>query len=297
MIRLTDNKYKIGIDASIDFINRAKSKGITLLYSAEYFFLQNYDMWCNWFKSVGVTNIKKVTSDEDIHEDDLCIIIAHLIDSCKSKYYIAINTESLVTRQICYNSMYNAYVIWDYSVANVDYLLDMKIKNAIPLPILWYNNTQFYKNVSFIYDFNREIDIIMPCNSERRSNLLDKFITAGLTCMCVWREHLPNVINKCKVFLNLHSYDGPSALEMQRIFEVRNLPIVVVSEESKDYEYQNQLNKIPFVKYDELFNICVKICTNNNLWNKYLIEQMEMWKKFPDYNIDSALQTILFSKN
>ncbi len=300
MIRLNNDKYKekysVGIEATRDFLEKAKVKGVKILHTAPEYFLQNVNLWCIWLENCKVNVIAKTTNPNDILEDDLCILIAHGFDICKSKCYVAVNTESLVTRQLCYNSIFYAHAVWDYSIANTEYLMTQQgVKNVVPLPVLFSNNTDFFKNVVFTDNFDREYDIIIPINSERRQVLLKKFKEVGLKCISVWRGDLPGMINKCKIFLNVHVYHGNSALEIHRIFEARNMPIVIVSEDSEDVEYQNQLNKIPFIKYDQLFAVCCKICTDVDVWKKCLAEQREMWKQFPDSTISTVLSDYIIS--
>jgi hypothetical protein len=297
MIEPSYEKYKNGIEATKKFIEEGKSKGIKILYDAPEFFLHNIDMWVCWLNKCGVDNVIVTPNRTDIHEGDLCILIAHLFQTgCNTKNYIAVQTESLVTKKLRWGCLTDAVAVWDYSIANCDYLIDQqKLTNVVCLPVMCYNNTAFYKKLKT--DVTKDIDIIMPVNTTRRSELLIKFTNANIKCLSVWRSNMAGNVCRAKIFLNLHAHTTFSALEIHRLFEVRNIPIVIVSEKSDDVEFEKQLDKIIYANYDQLFDVCSIICKDPNLWQSCLEQQKEMWSKFPDDKIDNFLSSALGTKN
>lgn len=182
--------------------------------------------------------------------------------------------------------------IWDYSDNNIKYIEQhYGIKNSVLIPITLSDNNKLYKNIMFNTDFNsRDIDIIIPLHQKRRTILKKQLTSMGLSCVSVWRDKLPKMVNKCKIFLNVHRDSPIASLEIHRIMDVRNVPIVLISEDSLDKDFQKKLDKVPFVNYDDICKLCYEICTNAVVWQKYVNEQIEMWKKFDS---EISLQNML----
>ena len=289
--------YMKGIEASRNFLEEAKIKGLVILNSSDRYFSHNIQLWCIWFRNIGIQNIVVMSDINKIKEDDLCIIISHFYNNCRSKKYIAIQTEDLVQRQnIWTNIIEKAWATWDYSHNNINFLIKKyNIQNIVQVPINYSDNTILFKNIIFNKSYEqRNIDIIVPMHGNRRKKIKKQLVNLGLSCISIWRNDLPKYVNKCKIFLNVHRDNENSALEVHRLFDVRNVAIVVISESSLDINYQNDLNAIPFIKYDNIVDLCLTICKNKILWEKYMNEQLEMWKKFNSEHIYSALNTSIY---
>ena len=117
------SEYRIGIEASKNFIEEAKTKGVYIIYDQYRCFYHNVELWYIWLYRSGITNINIVTTTKDIQKDYLCIIIAHLFSECPSNKYIAIQTEDLVQKKYIVEKLcMNACAIWDYSKSNIEFL-------------------------------------------------------------------------------------------------------------------------------------------------------------------------------
>lgn len=292
------NIYQIGIEASKNFIEEAKIKGVTIIFEQYRCFFHNVELWYIWLNKLGISKINVVMSTSNVKEDDLCIIIAHLFPECPSKKYIAIQTEDLTQKKYIIEKICrNACAIWDYSKTNVDFLdKNYGIKTGVHVPITFSDNTKLFRLTSLNNNFQlRYIDVIIPMHNDRRSVIKKKLEKIGLSCISVWRDKLPKYVNKCKVFLNIHRDSPNASLEIHRIMDVRNAPIVVISESSLDVEFENKLSKIPFVKYEKICQLCFEVCKNKQLWEKYVGEQLEMWKYFSNDYLHSALDNVLYN--
>lgn len=290
------------------FLDMAKKNqnGVKILYGLNQYFAHNVALWKVWLEKLYI-KVMLTTDFNDIHENDLCICISHLFKKCPAKIYVAIQTENLVTMTVkdnCYNSidrenllnmLKNAFVTWDYSNANVQCLEKMGITDVLCLPIMASDNSDLWNpvinKITNIYDnfWNRKIDGIMANNTPRRTKLLNDLKLMGLSSIEVWRTSLPTIISSCKVFINVHAHHSISALEIHRLFDLRNMPIVIISEKSLDDEYEKELDKILFVSYDDLVPLCHKICNDENLWKKLLLEQKSMWEKFSNDRLHNYL--------
>ena len=299
---------------SILFLKLAKKYGIKIVYDyTMYMFNHNVDLWCLWFKRLGINT--DIVSFGDVKNDDPCMLIAHYYISCPNKCCLVIQTENFVT--ITHNkcgytninttaalkTMNEAYVVWDYSSANIAILREKyTIKNIFRVPVMFSDNSTLFKDINLNdpqyyinedwlqIDTSRPIDVIISAHTPRRYKIACDLADKKLKWQSINRSEIPTIILKCKVFLNLHAYDEISALELHRLLDIRNVPIVIVSEASADIDSQEQLNGIPFVKYDELVDICYRLCTDKDLWMKYLDKQMNMWKNI---NVIEALEQCL----
>jgi len=269
---------------------------VYIIYDQYRCFYHNVELWYIWLYRSGITNINIVTTTKDIQKDYLCIIIAHLFSECPSNKYIAIQTEDLVQKKYIVEKLcMNACAIWDYSKSNIEFLKNnYNIHTGVHVPITYSDNTKLYNSIIFNNNFRcRKIDVIIPMHNQRRINIKNKLERIGLVCVNVWRNKLPKYANRCKLFLNVHRDSAEASLEIHRLMDVRNVPIVVVSEESLDLELQSKLDSIDFVKYDKICQTCFEICRNKDLWNKKINEQLQMWKKFDNDTIHNALQSSL----
>ncbi|AYV78299.1 MAG: putative glycosyltransferase [Edafosvirus sp.] len=303
------DKYSLGIILSKTFLAQAKTKGIKILCGHLMYFMHNVDLWCQWFIRLGIQPITVTDDISTINEDDLCVVIAQVFDKCPAKHYIAIQTENFTTigqypesynttvdKNKCLNVLQNAYVVWDYSISNIEYLMtNHQINKIVPIGVMFSDNTSLFKTIYLSNNFeNRNIDIIVSTNTPRRVEFTKLLQEKQLKCGSVWRTALPSVIHTCKIFLNIHAYGEISALEIHRLFDLRNCQIVIVSEQSADVDYQNTFNKIPFLKLEDIPDFCHKLCNDKELWNKYLEDQLNMWKRITNDVIHQELESVLY---
>jgi len=305
MIKIDHIKYKSGIDTSKEFIEKAKTQGLKILYNTPVYFGHNINLWCKWFNKLEITNITITTKIQEINENDLCLMIAFM-GICPAKHYISIQTENLISLGdnayiSSIENMRNAVATWDYSTTNIDFLIKRyNIQNIIPIPIMFSDNTLLFTDPNVFNNLNnfsnRNFDIIVPLLTPRRINLANVLVNLQLKCSCIWRTDFASLLQNYKVFLNLHAYNSESALEIHRLFDMRNIPIVIISEISNDIDHQTMLDKIIYAKIEDIPALCYKICSDDVLWNKIMIDQQEMWKKFPDDILNDALNLSLFEK-
>lgn len=309
MIRSDLSDYRVGIDATQKFIERARVKGIKILYGASEYFLHNTDLWSRWLARLGVTTHAITMNAHDVGPDDMCLIVAHLFKECASRDYIAIQTENLTTIYAhpgtygnidLTNSlkiMRGAVAVWDYSTSNVHCLkAHDDIHHAVPVPVMFSDNTKLFPTMVENNDFaDRRCDVITSINTPRRRNLLRSLKQLRLSSVNMWRTKLPLKVHQCRIFLNSHAFGETSALEIHRLIDLRNVPIVIISEKSEDNEYQETLKEIPFMKFEELAPYCHKVAKDRTLWERLLREQLEMWHRIPDDRVYGALDQVLES--
>ena len=286
-----------GIKKSREFLEECKVNGIKIVYQFPTYFMQNIEVWCHWFREFGINNISMTSDINSVRETDLCVIISHGFEYCKVNKYIAIQTENFTTvthdpkSYIFAIKMFRwkdilkkATVIWDYSLSNISLLKKAGYNNVVHIPIMYSDNNKLFKNCAILMTefINRQYDIILAANTPRRLKMTNDLKNNKFKCMNLWRTQLPFFISKTKIFLNLHAYNAVSALEIHRLLDLRNIPVVIVSEKSSDGELEKILDRIVYVEYNDIVVTCEKIIQDENLWKKHLDEQGEMWKNFED---------------
>lgn len=279
----------------VDFVNNAKNNGLYINCFYRKYFEHNVELICRWFKKAGINNIKVIYNGnsvemEKIKEDDS--VVEFIVNSTftKSKKYIVIQTENLSIGYGQFVEYYkNAVCVWDFCINNVKMLNSKGITNVHYMPVSFSDNTLMFKNTQFEKDYNnKSIDIMLTVNNERRSNIDRLLKTKGLTTVYCWRTEIPLYANKIKIFLNVHFHDNNfNALEVHRIFDMRNVPCVIISEDVDDKENKEMLNEIIYTKYKNIVDECVEICKNPDLWKSIVEKQMKMWAKYDNHHMEN----------
>jgi len=181
---------------------------------------------------------------------------------------------------------FNNLKIFDYSYENIlfikEYLKHYNIKyenEIIHLPYQFNlkENLILKKNDEYLYDIgiiNAEIkkhesnkDDIIYLRSEIYHKLLDdkKYKIKNIMG---WGEERDNMINKCKIILNVHHFQFFEIHESIRCDRLVFAKKIIVSDYSKYYDKLDTCNNIFYEKYENLITLCYKILENFDGYNK-----------------------------
>ena len=209
-----------------------------LLYNSKYL----YDVINSVMYVLMYYDIKCELVDE-IRDDDRMYMI-FTINSVKKlpKNYIVYNFEQLITSRKWSNDFFErcskAKMIFDYSLENIKVFKEKGL-NAEHFPFGW---TPFHEYEGIIR--SKDIDVIfLGSKSVRRDSVLSKL--GGIYYSDnVFGERYDDLVNRAKVSLNIHYYEGSSILEVARIVPLVSRGVIVVSERSDDKYYDNRMDGI-----------------------------------------------------
>ena len=148
----------------------------------------------------------------------------------------------------------NALAVLDYSTDNISYLKsELKIQNNR----LYYLPIDYsYEHSNYICDQDETYDVLFygDPHCDRRRIILDQlsynFNVKIITNL--FDEDLYKEINKARIILNIHYYEG-ALLETTRIWECLSLHKIIISEESKDINEHKELHDL--VDFVEINNV------------------------------------------
>ena len=181
---------------------------------------------------------------------------------------------------------YKNFKIFDYSYENIlfikEYLKHYNIKyenEIIHLPYQFNlkENLILKKNDEYLYDIgiiNAEIkkeesnknDLIYMRNEIYHKLLDDKKFK--IKNIMGWGEERDNMINKCKIILNVHHFKCFNIHESIRCDRLVFAKKIIVSDYSKYYDKLDTCNNIFYEKYENLITLCYKILENFDEYNK-----------------------------
>jgi len=181
---------------------------------------------------------------------------------------------------------YKNFKIFDYSYENIlfikEYLKHYNIKyenEIIHLPYQFNlkENLILKKNDEYLYDIgiiNAEIkkdksnnnDLIYLRNEIYHKLLDDK--KYKIKNIMGWGEERDNIINKCKIILNVHNFKCFNIHESIRCDRLVFAKKIIVSDYSKYYDKLDICNNIFYEKYENLITLCYKILENFDEYNK-----------------------------
>jgi hypothetical protein len=149
-------------------------------------------------------------------------------------------------------------VVWDYSVANVQYLRSSGC-NARHVPIGYAPVLTRIAPAPV-----QDIDILFFGDiSARRARILDALRETALNVVIVSDVYGPErdaLIARAKVVLNIHNHDGIKALETPRVFYLLANRKAVVTEIKEDVEFEEDLRRVMVgVPYHGLVQACVEL--------------------------------------
>ena len=251
-----------------------------MLYLFNDFLTEKY--WATPFINLlnclnNIFNKKQVKCDYSnnniINNNDILIVISATAHSLPNKYkknkLIIINSESICLgdKSLSYMNTYinnpNVIQIWDYSKKNCN-----KFKEITKIPC-YYMPITYDPYFESIYDLNpnieKTIDIcLFGCGGDsnsRRHKILTPLKQKGLN---VWQgcvngnKELSNILNKSKIVLIVHYYENDLPIDYYRICSLLSNKIFTIHECPTDDENDNSMDKILFVKYDNIVDSCCK---------------------------------------
>lgn len=165
----------------------------------------------------------------------------------------------------------HAINVYDFSYRNAELLKKHYDIDATVVP-LWFNEGLTAKGwciskktVSKKYDV-----LFLGSENPRRTEIFNKLKSAGLNVFVannVWRRNCQNMINSCKIFLNLHYYENAN-LEVSRLIQALSMGAYVVSEHSSDVILDESFkNYVDFVDTDKIVEHCVNVIKNDGWKN------------------------------
>ena len=146
----------------------------------------------------------------------------------------------------------NAYDVWDYSKANIEFLKKRGIKAKL-LPLGYHPALEIIPP-----HHKKDIDIFFygSLNQRRLDIIKELKKNPDLKCQAVYGVYgaqLYNLIARSKLILNIHFYNK-SIFEAVRISFLLNNQCFVISETSPVYPYQNV--ELPLITYDKIIDTC-----------------------------------------
>ena len=210
-----------------------------LLYNSKYL----YDVIDSVLYVLMYYNIKCELVDE-IYDDDRMYIIFTINRIEKlPKNYIVYNFEQLVTVREWSKSFFKkcskAKLILDYSLENIKIFKNNSLE-AIHFPYGW---TPFHEYTGSI--ISKDIDIIfLGSKSDRRDRILSSYGRSIYYRDSIFGEQYDEIVNRSKVSLNIHNYEGMSILEVTRIVPLVSRGVLVVSERSDDKYYDERMDGV-----------------------------------------------------
>lgn len=193
---------------------------------------------------LNLNNIPSKLVDKLFNTDDIFIILNIYSIPLKKlpKYFIVYNFEQLITEQkwskMFFYKIKKALMVFDYSVRNLEVLKSHSI-TGYHLPYGWTPilDKEFKK---------KEIDVIfLGMMNERRKNVLNE-ITEYNSYFDnnTFHDKYDEIISKSKISLNIHYYKKETILEVPRILPLISNNILIISEKSDDFFYDNKLKDI-----------------------------------------------------
>jgi len=264
--------------------------------------VSDYLLSLNIFHNViGLSELKNEINKKDsffliaiIGIQGLCIVDNNLevLDDFKNYNNIGILNFEQVTEKNRMNYIvsiikkFNNFKIFDYSYENIlfikEYLKHYNIKyenEIIHLPYQFNlkENLILKKNDEYLYDIgiiNAEIkknesnnnDLIYMRNEIYHKLLDDK--KYKIKNIMGWGEERDNIINKCKIILNVHNFKCFNIHESIRCDRLVFAKKIIVSDYSKYYDKLDTCNNIFYEKYENLITLCYKILETFDKYNK-----------------------------
>jgi len=231
-----------------------------LLYNSKYL----YDVIDSVLYVLMYYNIKCELVDE-IYDDDRMYIIFTINRIEKlPKNYIVYNFEQLVTVREWSKSFFKkcskAKLILDYSLENIKIFKNNSLE-AIHFPYGW---TPFHEYTGSVN--KKDIDIIfLGSKSDRRDRILNSYGRSIYYRDSIFGEQYDEIVNRSKVSLNIHNYEGMSILEVTRIVPLVSRGVLVVSERSDDKYYDDRMEGV-IIYIDNLENL--DLCELKSLYDK-----------------------------
>ena len=223
-----------------------------LLYNNKYL----YDVIDSVLYVLMYYNIKCELIDEICYDERMYIIFTINKIEKLPKNYIVYNFEQLVTVRDWSESFFNkcskAKLILDYSLENIKIFKNNGLE-AIHFPYGW---TPFHEYIGSVN--NKDIDIIfLGSKSERRDRILNIYGGSIYYRDSIFGEQYDEIVNRSKISLNIHNYDGRSILEVARIVPLVSRGVLVVSERSDDKYYDDKMEGIIiYIDNLEKLNLC-----------------------------------------
>ena len=231
----------------------------------------------------------------------LCIINNNLevLDDLKNYNNIGILNFEQVTEKNRMNYIvsiikkFNNFKIFDYSYENIlfikEYLkhYNIKYENEIIHLKNKFNlkeKKKIKKNDEYLYDIgiiNAEIKKDKSNNNDLiylRSEIYHKLLDDKkykIKNILGWGEERDNIINKCKIILNVHNFKCFNIHESIRCDRLVFAKKIVVSDYSKYYDKLDICNNIFYEKYENLITLCYKILENFDE-NKKIVKNLDI---------------------
>jgi 2-polyprenyl-3-methyl-5-hydroxy-6-metoxy-1,4-benzoquinol methylase len=145
-----------------------------------------------------------------------------------------------------------AQAIWDYSLENIDFLLEQGLAGVQWVPV------GFHENLQTIAPDTEDIDVLFYGSlNPRRKQVLDRLARECkvVTLEGTYGAERDRLIARSRIVLNLHYYDSLRILEQPRIAYLLNNGRFVLSEEASDANpYEGGLATAP---YDQVVEACL----------------------------------------
>ena len=175
-----------------------------------------------------------------------------------------VNFEQLVTEREWSKSFFykcsKAKFILDYSLENIKIFNN----NGLEAVHFAYGWTPFHEYNGL--KVNKDIDIIfLGSKSDRRDRILNSYGRSIYYRDSIFGEQYDEIVNRSKVSLNIHNYNGRSILEVTRIVPLVSRGVLVVSERSDDKYYDDKMEGI-IIYIDNLDKL--DLCELKSLYNK-----------------------------
>ena len=231
-----------------------------LLYNNKYL----YDVIDSVLYVLMYYNIKCELIDEICYDERMYIIFTINKIEKLPKNYIVYNFEQLVSSREWSESFFSkcskAKLILDYSLENIKIFKNNGL-DAIHFPYGW---TPFHEYNGLIG--NKDIDIIfLGSKSERRDSILNSYGNSIYYRDSIFGEQYDDIVNRSKISLNIHNYDGSSILEVTRIVPLVSRGVLVVSERSDDKYYDDRMEGV-IIYIDNLEKL--DLCELKSLYDK-----------------------------
>ena len=210
-----------------------------LLYNNKYL----YDVIDSVLYVLMYYDIKCELIDKICYDERMYIIFTINKIEKLPKNYIVYNFEQLISCREWSESFFSkcskAKLILDYSLENIKIFKNNSL-DAIHFPYGW---TPFHEYNGLIG--NKDIDIIfLGSKSERRDKILNSYGKSIYYRDSIFGEHYDEIVNRSKISLNIHNYDGRSILEVARIVPLVSRGVLVVSERSDDKYYDDRMEGV-----------------------------------------------------
>lgn len=207
------------------------------------------------------------------------VICPQIFQKLPEKYVAFQMEQSINSRwftESYFQSLKNAFAIFDYSLTNIRFLnqKDIKTTNIYYMPIDYQTDFQKHR-----IDDYPEFDVVFygDVNNERRQKYLtelSKYFRVKIVNE-IYGEALYKILGSSKIVINIHYYEN-ALLESTRIYEALSLNKLVISEKSSDIDEYNQLMDI--VDFVDIDNIDAMV-EHVQYWLSHESERSEKIKK------------------